>query len=145
MPEQKFVLKHIIALLSFIICNDRIYAFAVLIRKRDVCTINMPIFADLFKLTHCYHKGSEHYLVAFYDKLSAATGLFFRHPDLHGSSVQVKFCCMSILLFTCCLFDLYLKKNVRFLNCKLRHTNFGINYCVLILPLIELHLHKETL
>ena len=28
---------------------------------------------------------SEHYKVAFYDKLNAAAGLFFRHPDPHGT------------------------------------------------------------
>ena len=29
-------------------------------------------------------KGSEHYLVAFYDKPIDAAGLFFWHPELHG-------------------------------------------------------------
>ena len=31
-------------------------------------------------------QDTEHYLVAFYDKLKAAAGLFFWHPDLQGAA-----------------------------------------------------------
>ena len=34
-------------------------------------------------------QGSDHYLVAFYDKLSDAD-LFFLHPDPHGAEFQSK-------------------------------------------------------
>ena len=34
-------------------------------------------------------QGSEHYLVAFCDKLSAAASLFFWHPDQHDSEIML--------------------------------------------------------
>ena len=33
-------------------------------------------------------QSSEHYLVTFYDKLSAAAGLFFLHPDLQRATLK---------------------------------------------------------
>ena len=33
-------------------------------------------------------EGSEHYLVAFYNKFSAAAGLFFWHSDSHGAKIN---------------------------------------------------------